>query len=113
MNIEQISAITLKVKDMNRSLQFYHDVLRLDIKYQSPAFSTLMKKGTVLNLEKGNPENHWGRIIFYVEDVDKLWEYLKVKRIKLGEAPKDASWNERYFHINDPDGHEISFAKKS
>ncbi|MEC7657646.1 MAG: VOC family protein, partial [Pseudomonadota bacterium] len=22
----------------------------------------------------------------------------------------DASWGERYFHITDPDGHELSFA---
>jgi hypothetical protein len=25
--------------------------------------------------------------------------------------PRDAEWHERYFHISDPDGHEISFAK--
>ena len=26
-------------------------------------------------------------------------------------APADAPWGERYFHIKDPDGHELSFAK--
>ena len=26
--------------------------------------------------------------------------------------PKDAPWGERYFHIRDPDGHEISFARR-
>jgi uncharacterized glyoxalase superfamily protein PhnB len=25
--------------------------------------------------------------------------------------PADAPWGERYFHIVDPDGHELSFAK--
>ena len=25
--------------------------------------------------------------------------------------PADASWSERYFHIDDPDSHELSFAK--
>lgn len=24
--------------------------------------------------------------------------------------PQDASWGERYFHMSDPDGHELSFA---
>lgn len=110
MNIEQISAITIIVRDMDRSLHFYHEILGLDIKYQSPAFTSLIKKGTILNLEKGNPENHWGRIIFYVKDVDKLWEYLNKKGFKSSE-PKNAAWNERYFHIIDPDGHEISFAQ--
>ena len=26
-------------------------------------------------------------------------------------APADAPWRERYYHIADPDGHEISFAR--
>jgi transcriptional regulator GlxA family with amidase domain len=26
-------------------------------------------------------------------------------------APQDASWGERFFHLTDPDGHEISFAR--
>ena len=25
--------------------------------------------------------------------------------------PRDAEWHERYFHITDPSGHELSFAK--
>ena len=27
-------------------------------------------------------------------------------------APRDATWGERYFHINDPDFHELSFSKR-
>jgi uncharacterized glyoxalase superfamily protein PhnB len=27
------------------------------------------------------------------------------------EGPQDASWGERYFHLPDPDGHELSFAR--
>jgi len=26
--------------------------------------------------------------------------------------PADAPWGERYFHILDPDGHELSFARR-
>ena len=25
--------------------------------------------------------------------------------------PSDAPWGERYFHVRDPDGHELSFAR--
>jgi uncharacterized glyoxalase superfamily protein PhnB len=25
-------------------------------------------------------------------------------------VPHDAEWGERYFHVTDPDGHELSFA---
>ena len=27
------------------------------------------------------------------------------------DSPQDASWGERYFHLPDPDGHELSFAR--
>jgi uncharacterized glyoxalase superfamily protein PhnB len=26
-------------------------------------------------------------------------------------TPRDAEWGERYFHLSDPDGHELSFAR--
>jgi len=48
-------------------------------------------------------------MIFHVADVDAFWTYLK----KKGFDPdsQDASWGERYFHMHDPDGHELSFAR--
>jgi hypothetical protein len=27
------------------------------------------------------------------------------------ESPRDAAWGERYFHMPDPDGHQLSFAR--
>ena len=47
-------------------------------------------------------------MIFYVADVDAFWEYLRGKGFNP-EKPRDASWGERYFHMLDPDGHELSF----
>ena len=31
--------------------------------------------------------------------------------ISLENEPKDASWKERYFHIREPDGYQLSFAE--
>jgi len=42
-------------------------------------------------------------------DVDAFWAYLRAKGFHP-ESPRDASWGERYFHMADPDGHELSFA---
>ena len=51
-----------------------------------------------------------GRIIFYVEDVDWFWAHINEK--DFGPArPRDAAWGEWYFHLHDPDGHELSFAQ--
>jgi uncharacterized glyoxalase superfamily protein PhnB len=64
----------------------------------------------ILNLEAGRPDTHWGRLIFYVPDVDAMWTRLKENGFQP-ESPRDAAWGERYFRMSDPDGHELSFAR--
>jgi uncharacterized glyoxalase superfamily protein PhnB len=49
-------------------------------------------------------------MIFHVADVDSSWNYLTERGFEP-EKPHDASWGERYFHMHDPDGHELSFAR--
>jgi len=53
----------------------------------------------------------WGRLIFYVDDVDAMYRRLVDAGLETSTTPEDATWGERYFHINDPDAHELSFAK--
>ena len=115
MKIEKISAITLKVTSMEASLNFYRDVIGLELLYGGPhgAFSSLGASGAdspILNLERGCPATDWGRMIFHVADVDMCWNYLTERGFEP-ERPRDASWGERYFHMHDPDGHELSFAR--
>ena len=115
MNIEKISAVTLKVANMTNSVRFYRDVLGMEIIYggEGGYFSSLRAKdgsGPILNLEQGRSVAGWGRMIFYVADVDGMWAHLQGKGFHP-ERPQDASWGERYFHMPDPDGHELSFAR--
>jgi len=51
-----------------------------------------------------------GRLIFYVTDVDAFWNHLRERGFDP-QIPQDAPWGERYFHMHDPDGHELSFAQ--
>jgi len=67
-------------------------------------------KGPILNLEQGHSVTDWGRLILYVADVDAIWAYLWEKGFHP-ESAQDAPWGERYFHMPDPDGHELSFAR--
>ena len=101
MNVEKISAITIKVNDMARSVHFYNGLLGLKVLYggESAYFSslqTLGAKDTILNLEKGHVTPDWGRIIFYVEDVDRFWAHLKEKEFSPA-GPRDAAWGEQHF----------------
>ena len=52
----------------------------------------------------------WGRAIFYESEVDALYARLIAAGIAPQAPPRDAAWGERFFHVTDPDGHEISFA---
>jgi len=115
MMVEKIAAVTLRVADMRRSVRFYQDVLGMEIVFggEDASFSSFRAKDggmPILNLEQGHSVPDWGRMIFYVADVDAFWEYLRGKGFNP-ENPRDASWGERYFHMPDPDGHELSFAR--
>src|SRR5919197_1349068 len=100
IKIEKISAITLKVARMDVAVRFYRDVLGMEVLYGGSG-------ATFFSLRMGEGEH---RIIFHVADVDSSWSYLKQKGFEP-DRPRDASWGERYFHMRDPDGNEISFAR--
>jgi catechol 2,3-dioxygenase-like lactoylglutathione lyase family enzyme len=113
--IEKISAITLRVMNMKVSVQFYRDVLGMELLYggERAGFSSLRSSDSasaILNLEQGDSMPRWGRLIFHATDVNAFWNHLREKGFDP-EIPRDASWGERYFHMLDPDGHELSFAR--
>lgn len=118
LNVRSISAVTLAVADMARSVDFYRDQVGLEILYGSGSASfTSFKVGDAyLNLILSGqgpqePMTWWGRLIFHVDDVDALYRRLVQAGLTPSTEPADASWGERYFHIDDPDSHELSFAK--
>jgi catechol 2,3-dioxygenase-like lactoylglutathione lyase family enzyme len=113
--VERVSAVTFQVRNMQVSVQFYRDVLGMELIYggEDSYFSSLRAKeaeSAILNLEKGDPGKHWGRLILYVTDVDAFWGHLKESGFDP-PRPHDGTRGERYFHLPDPDGHELSFAR--
>jgi catechol 2,3-dioxygenase-like lactoylglutathione lyase family enzyme len=53
----------------------------------------------------------WGRAIVHVSDVDAFHARVLALGLRPEAPPRDAGWGERYFHLRDPDGHELSFAR--
>jgi uncharacterized glyoxalase superfamily protein PhnB len=51
------------------------------------------------------------RVIFYVDDVDAMYAHVRAQGFTPEAPPRDASWGERYFHLTDPDGNALSFAR--
>ncbi len=112
--IESISAITLATHDMGRAVRFYR-VLGFELLYggESAQFTSFRAGRSYLNLIAQPPDRRWswwGRAIFYDSDVDGLHARALAAGYRPDSEPRDAEWGERFFHITDPDGHELSFA---
>ncbi|MDA0352571.1 MAG: VOC family protein [Chloroflexi bacterium] len=116
MQVEKLSAITLATRDMAKALAFYA-VLGFRTVWSAPdqSFVTVKVGDAWLNLFLATPEatwGPWGRYILHVDDVDAFHTKLIEAGYQPAMAPSDAAWGERYFHILDPDGHEVSLAKR-
>jgi catechol 2,3-dioxygenase-like lactoylglutathione lyase family enzyme len=113
--IESISAITLATHDMGRAVQFY-TMLGFELIYggEAAAFTSFRAGTGYLNITAQPDQRQWtwwGRAIFYVSDVDALHATVLANGVQPDTSPRDARWGERFFHLTDPDGHELSFAR--
>ncbi len=113
--IQSISAVTLAVKDMAKAFCFYQ-TLGFESLYggEEASFSSFAVGTGYLNLfaqPVGAEQSFWGRVIFYVSDVDEFYQHVLAHDFRPEAPPRNAEWNERYFHMVDPDGHALSFAR--
>ena len=93
MTVERISAVTFRVSNMQASVQFYRDVLGMEMLYggERSSFSSLRAgnaDSAILNLELGEAATRWGRLIFYVADVDGAWKHFDRPEIQAGAAAR-------------------------
>jgi catechol 2,3-dioxygenase-like lactoylglutathione lyase family enzyme len=116
MAVRSLSAITLAVSDVARSVAFYRALgFQLFAGDERSTFVTFRAgPKSFLNLQH-DPAHApvpriWGRVIFWVEDVDATYKRSVMAGYTPEMEPSDAPWGERYFHILDPDGHELSLA---
>lgn len=115
MGIEALSAITLATRDMGRAVAFYESLGFVRLYGGESATFTSFRAGhgylnLILDSRRPRP-TWWGRVIFYVTDVDETYRQALSVGLEPEAPPCDAVWGERYFHICDPDGHELSFAR--
>jgi catechol 2,3-dioxygenase-like lactoylglutathione lyase family enzyme len=97
-------------------VEFYRAALGLNESYggAGDTFTSFQIGSGYLNLVLA-PEggwSWWGRAVLHVDDVDGIYRRIVDAGLEPEAAPSDAAWGERYFHITDPDGHELSFAKR-
>ena len=114
--LESISAVTLLTIDMGEAVAFYL-ALGFHLLYggDEAPFTSFRVGDGFLNLQldvTGSAETPaWGRVVLWVDDVDAMYERAVTAGFHPDTSPADAPWGERYFHIHDPSGHELSFAR--
>ena len=120
MNVKKVGNVILAVKDIDKSLQFYHEIIGLPIKNQRRSWIDLGTSGALLSLHPASlTAQHIGSSIengitigFLVGDVKSAVEELKSKGVKIyrdiveREAGKNAV-------ILDPDDYLISLFEPS
>ncbi len=113
VEIVGLSAVTVFTRDMSAAVKFYA-ALGFDAVYGGPAasFTSYRVGEAFFNIAAGEPPGRlWGRAIIHVSDVDAMHRRALAAGYRAETEPRDAEWGERYFHIRDPDGNELSFAR--
>ncbi len=104
----KVNAIILLVSNMERSKEFYKDILGLRIKYESPEWVEFLKDGAVLALHKSKIKvtNDRAMLNFITSDINDVRSILKSKGVRFyKDIEEDA--NGKYMIIEDPDGYKI------
>ena len=111
--IDHISAVIFAVRAMPEAITFYTQ-LGFTLVYGSPQarFSTLQAGDALINLTLAPhfKPTWWGHTIFRVDNVETIYDTAVAQGL-TPSALQNGSWGERYFHLTDPNGHELSFAQ--
>ncbi len=109
--IGKLGLIMLVVKDMDRSVQFYRDVLGVPLVFQTPHWSQLDAGNIQLGLHpesdrlKASPSEGCS-FGFYLDDIQKTVAELKAKAVKVLQEPKKEQFGWLAL-VADPDGYVV------
>jgi len=114
---------TLAVRDMKQTFQFYRDSLGFKIgmtfpDVDNPEYADLSKDGMVLmfipvgNIGISREEKLGVGVNIYMQidgDIDKYYNELKAKGVKIVVDIKDEPYGIRDFTVEDMDGYKLTF----
>jgi lactoylglutathione lyase len=116
---------SLTVKDLEKSLQWYHEVVgfMIDQKYERDGklVAVALKAGDVrILLNRDDGKRGWDRVkgegislsFVTAQSIDQLANRVKEMGGKLETEPADMPWGVRMFRLLDPDGYKISITSE-
>ncbi len=115
MNVKRVGNVILAVKDIDKSVKFYHEIIGLPIKQQRRTWVDLGTSGALVSLHPASlTAPHQGTSVengimlgFLVGDLKSSIEELKTKGVKIYREPmeRDAGLNAI---VLDPDDYLVS-----
>ncbi len=118
--IKGLDHAAIIVKDMDRSIEFYSEILELVILHdgrgeggEKKSFLGTKDKSLIAlteNSEKKeghNADNSVSHIAFFVDDIEKAKAKLESKGVEFIEIKKNSKGDPVAYHFLDPDGFEL------
>jgi uncharacterized glyoxalase superfamily protein PhnB len=116
-------SVSLTVKDLGKSLAWYHDVLGFTIdrkiEREGKLHAVALKAGDVrLSINQDDGAKGWDRVkgvgfslqITTDQNVDKIANRIKELGGTLESEPADMPWGARLFRLKDPDGFKLAIS---
>jgi catechol 2,3-dioxygenase-like lactoylglutathione lyase family enzyme len=114
-----LSAISLFVTDLDRSIGWYSSVLELPVEFQDEESAVFRFENTLINVLRTSaagelvaphtpaiPGTHpQVQFSLWIDDVDAFCDALVAKDVALVNGPIDRPWGLRTACFADPDGH--------
>ena len=111
----KIQAVTISVSDLERSRQFYEEILDFepDIRYEK--WQSYKCEETaffgIIEVENFDRPPNMDIINFLVPDVNQLWERIKDK-VSSEMEPARTPWGTYKIVVFDPDGYRLGFVEE-
>jgi len=118
-----IFSISLTVKDLGKSLAWYHDVLGFaidrKIEREGKLQSVALKAGNArISINQDDGAKGWDRIkgegfslnITTDQNIDKIAKRIKAHGGTLESEPAYIPWGSRIFRLKDPDGFKLAIS---
>lgn len=116
--IKKVNMIVIHVKEMERSIRFYRDVLGLSFDFAEEGMTyfsiggEFQKVGLMLHLtNEPKPADHGIGLDFQVDDVEALVSAAKEMGAVIVQEPIEREWGVKEAVIADPDGHKLWFVE--
>ena len=110
----KIQAVTISVSDLERSRQFYEEVLGFEPDSQYEKWQSYKCEETaffgIMEVESFDRPSSMDIINFMISDVDQLWERIKDK-VRAEMEPTRTPWGSYKIVIFDPDGYRLGFVE--